>query len=165
MSNILSAIRDDIDTYVALCEKLGEKVQYDHHGVDVYGEHAQKVREITRYVGRCERFQERVRRHQDGSIDYNGRHARAMELRERGPKPKAQPKFRPSRKLVRTLERTIETLRIQLKEHTDRVNSQIAAAITELDKLRETCKHKWVSLGGFIYNEERCVRCGKTETY
>jgi hypothetical protein len=44
MGSIMSAISDDIDTYEALCEKYGEKVQHDHHGPDCYGKHATELK-------------------------------------------------------------------------------------------------------------------------
>lgn len=48
MSNILSAIHDDMEEYVDLCAKYGEEVEYskDAYGnllVDCYGNHARKL--------------------------------------------------------------------------------------------------------------------------
>lgn len=40
MSDLCSAIRDDIRKYVRLCELYGEKVHYDQYGEDCYGEHS-----------------------------------------------------------------------------------------------------------------------------
>lgn len=45
MGNIISAIHDDIDEYIWLCKKYGEKVQYKPgQGEDCYGEHARALK-------------------------------------------------------------------------------------------------------------------------
>jgi hypothetical protein len=48
MGSIMSAISDDIDEYVRLCEKYNEKVQYSSGSADCYGEHARKLKERNR---------------------------------------------------------------------------------------------------------------------
>lgn len=50
MTDIISAIADDIEEYIDLCKKFGEKVQYkrdayDNLIEDCYGEHAEKLRQ------------------------------------------------------------------------------------------------------------------------
>lgn len=49
MSDLMSAIRDDINEYIRLCQLYGEKVQYkkDAYGIDTedcYGEHADSLK-------------------------------------------------------------------------------------------------------------------------
>jgi hypothetical protein len=48
MSNILKAISEDIEEYIYLCKKYGEKVQYVDYGEDCYGEHASKLKQRQR---------------------------------------------------------------------------------------------------------------------
>ena len=43
MSDILSAISDDIDSYVALCKRFNEEPERDKSGLDPYGDHAKKI--------------------------------------------------------------------------------------------------------------------------
>lgn len=58
MSNILSAINDDMDWYQTLCERFNEKPQYknDVRGfplLDCYGKHADKLQKrYDKKVGR-----------------------------------------------------------------------------------------------------------------
>lgn len=49
MSDLLSAIRDDINEYKRLCDLYGEQVQYsrDNYGIEIadcYGEHAKSLK-------------------------------------------------------------------------------------------------------------------------
>ncbi len=48
MSDMLSAIHDDIDTYVSLCKKYGVKPKCDSHGVDPYCKHADELNKRAR---------------------------------------------------------------------------------------------------------------------
>lgn len=45
MGSIMSAIRDDIAEYEALCKHYGEEVQYKHSSPDCYGKHADALKE------------------------------------------------------------------------------------------------------------------------
>lgn len=44
MGSIMSAIRDDIEEYEALCERYGERPQYSYGSADCYGEHAKELK-------------------------------------------------------------------------------------------------------------------------
>lgn len=44
MSNIISAIYDDIDEYEALCKKYNEKPVVDKTGINPYCEHARQLK-------------------------------------------------------------------------------------------------------------------------
>lgn len=48
MSNILSAIYDDIEEYVFLCRKYGEKPVCDLPGPNPYCQHARELKERNR---------------------------------------------------------------------------------------------------------------------
>lgn len=45
MSDIMSAIADDILEYVSLCEHFGEKIVCDKQGVDPYCLHAKQLQD------------------------------------------------------------------------------------------------------------------------
>lgn len=54
MGSILSAISDDIDDYLWLCEHFGEKPECDGWGPDPYGKHAKRLeawRDLERKLG------------------------------------------------------------------------------------------------------------------
>lgn len=64
MGSIISAIHDDINEYVALCEHFGEKIQYspDHYGrqlEDCYGAHATELKERQRVEASAKAAQRR----------------------------------------------------------------------------------------------------------
>ncbi len=44
MTDLRSAIYDDINEYVALCEHYKEEVVTNKYGVDSYGKHAHKLK-------------------------------------------------------------------------------------------------------------------------
>jgi len=44
----MSAIRDDIEDYEALCGRYGEEVRYSHGSADCYGKHADSLKERAR---------------------------------------------------------------------------------------------------------------------
>ena len=48
MSNMISAIHDDIDEYQDLCKKYGEKPVVDKHGPNPYCAHARQLKERQR---------------------------------------------------------------------------------------------------------------------
>lgn len=53
MSDLMSAIRDDIKEYRCLCKLFDEEIKYtkDHYGIlieDCYGKHAEKLRNRKR---------------------------------------------------------------------------------------------------------------------
>ena len=48
MSNIISAIYDDIDEYDDLCKKYNEQPVVDKTGINPYCEHAYKLKERQR---------------------------------------------------------------------------------------------------------------------
>lgn len=53
MSDLMSAIRDDMDEYESLCHKYGEEIQYskdayNYRMVDCYGKHAEELKEKNR---------------------------------------------------------------------------------------------------------------------
>lgn len=71
MGSIMSAIRDDIDEYEALCEKYGEKVQRKPtvQGVmlpDAYSEHA----DALKFRARVEYAIERGRTREQAEAEY-----------------------------------------------------------------------------------------------
>lgn len=45
MSNIISAINDDIDEYIYLCEKYNEKPETDKSGINPYCFHARQLKQ------------------------------------------------------------------------------------------------------------------------
>ena len=45
MGDLMKAISEDIDAYVALCEKYGERVREKDSSPDCYGKHAKKLRD------------------------------------------------------------------------------------------------------------------------
>ena len=49
MTNIFSAIRDDIKEYEELCNKYDEPVQYNYDSPDCYGEHAKELKNRSRH--------------------------------------------------------------------------------------------------------------------
>ncbi len=51
MSDMLSAIHDDIEWYLELCAKYKEKPEHSHGSVNPYGLHARKLKQ--RYAKEC----------------------------------------------------------------------------------------------------------------
>jgi hypothetical protein len=45
MGDILKAIYDDTQDYLALCSRYGEKPVVDQNGVDPYSQHARKLKD------------------------------------------------------------------------------------------------------------------------
>jgi len=43
MGNIFEAIDDDINEYIRLCDKYGEKPKTDEHGINPYCDHAHEL--------------------------------------------------------------------------------------------------------------------------